>query len=169
VPGTNTLDLGAPYYNVYETADGRYLTVGCGEPQFYAELLDRLGLGDELLRQQADPATWPAGKARLAAVFKTRPLDEWCALLEGTCFAPVLTLAEAPAHPHNAERGTFAVVGGVVQPGPAPRFSRTPAALPQLPAVAGQHTTEVLLELGFSRAEVGALLDADAVRQAQPG
>jgi alpha-methylacyl-CoA racemase len=169
VPGTNTLDLGAPFYNVYETADGRYLTVGCGEPQFYADLLERLGLGDELLHQQTDPATWPAGKARLAAVFKTKPLDEWCALLEGTCFAPVLTLAEAPAHPHNVERQTFVEVDGVVQPGPAPRFSRTPAAVPALPAAAGQHTTEVLLECGLSRAEVGALLDAGAVRQAHPG
>jgi len=169
VPGTNTLDLGAPFYNVYGTADGRYLTVGCGEPQFYAELLERLGLGDELLHQQTDPATWLAGKARLAAVFKTKPLDEWCALLEGTCFAPVLTLAEAPAHPHNVERQTFVEVDGVVQPGPAPRFSRTPAAVPALPAAAGQHTTEVLLECGLSRAEVGALLDAGAVRQAHPG
>jgi alpha-methylacyl-CoA racemase len=171
VPGTNTLDLGAPFYNVYETADGRYVTVGCGEPQFYAELLDRLGLGDELLRQQTDPATWPEGRARLAAVFKTRRLDEWCALLEGTntCFAPVLTLAEAPGHPHNVERRTFVEVDGVVQPAPAPRFSRTPAAPPAPPAAAGQHTTEVLLEQGFSRAEVDALLDAGAVRQAQPG
>ena len=169
VPGTNTLDLGAPFYNVYETADGRYLTVGCGEPQFYAELLERLGLGDELLHQQTDPAAWPEGRARLAAVFKTRRLDEWCALLEGTCFAPVLTLAEAPAHPHNVERQTFVKVDGVVQPRPAPRFSRTPAAVPELPAAAGQHTTEVLLELGFSRAEVYALLDGGVARQAQPG
>ena len=171
VPGTNTLDLGAPFYNVYETADGRYVTVGCGEPQFYAELLERLGLGDELLHQQTDPATWPAGKARLAAVFRTKRLDEWCALLEGanTCFAPVLTLAEAPAHPHNVSRRTFVEVDGVVQPAPAPRFSRTPAELPAPPAAAGQHTTEVLLEWGFSRAEVGALLDAGVVRQAHAG
>ena len=171
VPGTNTLDLGAPFYNVYETADGRYVTVGCGEPQFYAELLERLGLGDELLHQQTDPATWPEGKARLAAVFKTKRLDEWCALLEGanTCFAPVLTLAEAPAHPHNVSRRTFVEVDGVVQPAPAPRFSRTPAEPPAPPAAAGQHTTEVLLEWGFSRAEVGALLDAGVVRQAHAG
>jgi alpha-methylacyl-CoA racemase len=171
VPGTNTLDLGAPFYNVYETADGRYVTVGCGEPQFYAELLERLGLGDELLHQQTDPATWPEGIARLAAVFKTRRLDEWCALLEGTntCFAPVLTLAEAPLHPHNVSRRTFVEVDGVVQPGPAPRFSRTPAELPTPPAAAGQHTTEVLLGWGFSRAEVGALLDAGVVRQAHAG
>jgi alpha-methylacyl-CoA racemase len=171
VPGTNTLDLGAPFYNVYETADGRYVTVGCGEPQFYAELLKRLGLGDELLHQQTDPATWPEGKARLAEVFKTKRLDEWCALLEGTntCFAPVLTLAEAPAHPHNVSRRTFVEVDGVVQPAPAPRFSRTPAELPAPPAAAGRHTTEVLVEWGFSRAEVGALLDAGVVRQADAG
>jgi alpha-methylacyl-CoA racemase len=167
-PGSNVLDLGAPFYNVYETADGRHVTVGSGEPQFYAELLERLGLGDELLRQQSDPATWTDGKARLAAVFKTRPLDEWRELLEGTntCFAPVLTLAEAPAHPHNVSRRTFVEVDGVVQPAPAPRFSRTPASPPAPPAAPGQHTTEVLRERGFSRAEVDALLGAGVVRQA---
>ena len=153
VPGSNVLDLGAPFYNVYETADGRYVTIGCGEPQFYAELLDRIGLGDEkaaLLRGQSDTATWPDGKARLAAAFKSKPLAEWCALLEGTntCFAPVLTMAEAPAHPHNVAHGTFSSVDGVVQPSPAPRFSRTPAAVPSLPAPAGQQTTEILLEIG---------------------
>jgi alpha-methylacyl-CoA racemase len=132
-PGTNVLDLGAPFYNVYETADGRYLAIGCGEPRFYALLLDAIGLDgerDDLLRGQADPASWDAGKERLAAVFKGRTLDEWRALLEGidTCFAPVLTMAEAPYHPHNVARGTFIEVDGVVQPAPAPRFSRTPAA-----------------------------------------
>jgi alpha-methylacyl-CoA racemase len=172
VPGTNVLDLGAPFYNVYETADGRYVTIGCGEPQFYAELLDRIGLGDEkaeLLRGQTEPSTWPDGKARLAAVFKGRPFEEWCALLEGTntCFAPVLTLAEAPAHPHNVAHGTFTSVDGVVQPAPAPRFSRTPPATPTLPVPAGQHTAEILLDWGFSRAEVSALLTAGAVVQAQ--
>lgn len=168
IPGSNVLDLGAPFYNVYETADGRYLTVGCGEPQFYAELLERLGLGDELLHAQSDPATWPEGKARLAGVFKTRPLDEWCALLEGTntCFAPVLTLAEAPAHPHNVEHGTFGEVDGVVQPAAAPRFSRTPAAVTTPPPAAGQHTTEVLLEWGFSRAEVDLLLGVGVAGEA---
>jgi len=135
-PGTNVLDLGAPFYNVYETADGRYLTIGCGEPQFYAKLLDTIGpaagldetVREELLRGQADPATWPAGKERLAAVFRGKTLDEWRALLEGTdtCFAPVLTMAEAPHHPHNVARGTFIEVDGVPQPAPAPRFSRTP-------------------------------------------
>jgi alpha-methylacyl-CoA racemase len=171
VPGSNVLDLGAPFYNVYETADGRYVTIGAGEPQFYAELLDRIGLGDEkaaLLRGQSDPATWPDGKARLAATFKSRRLEEWCALLEGTntCFAPVLTMAEAPAHPHNVAHGTFSSVDGVVQPSPAPRFSRTPAATPSLPTPTGQQTTEILLDWGFSRAEVSALLSAGAVAQA---
>lgn len=172
VPGSNVLDLGAPFYNVYETADGRYVTIGCGEPQFYAELLDRIGLGDqraELLRGQSDPATWPDGKARLAAAFKGKPFDEWCALLEGTntCFAPVLTMAEAPAHPHNVAHGTFTTVDGVAQPAPAPRFSRTPAGTPRLPAAPGQHTREALLDWGFAPAEVDALLRAGAVAQAE--
>ena len=134
-PGTNVLDLGAPFYNVYETADGRYLTIGCGEPQFYATLLDLVGLSaqrEELLRGQTRPQTWPAGKAVLAAVFKGETLAHWRDLLEGTdtCFAPVLTLDEAPAHPHNVARGTFIEVDGITQPAPAPRFSRTPAGRP---------------------------------------
>ncbi|HEY3880538.1 MAG TPA: CaiB/BaiF CoA-transferase family protein [Trebonia sp.] len=171
VPGTNVLDLGAPFYNVYETSDGRYVTIGCGEPQFYAELLDRIGLGErkaELLRGQSEPATWPDGKDLLAAVFKSRPFAEWCALLEGTntCFAPVLTMAEAPAHPHNVAHGTFSTVDGVVQPSPAPRFSRTPAGQPALPSAPGEQTTEILRDWGFGGAEVSALLDAGAVVQA---
>jgi alpha-methylacyl-CoA racemase len=168
VPGTNTLDLGAPFYNVYETADGRYVTVGSGEPQFYAELLDRLGLDNELLDQQSDPATWPQAKARLAAMFRTKTRDEWCELLEGTdtCFAPVLTLAEAPAHPHNRARGTFTEVDGVVQPAAAPRFDRTPASVAGPPAAAGQHTTEILRECGVPDDDIEALLAAGAVAQA---
>ena len=123
-PDSTVLGLAAPFYNVYETADGRYLTIGCGEPEFYAELLTRLGLDDTLLRQQSDPTTWDAGKEQLAEVFKSKTLAEWCALLEGTntCFAPVLTLAEAPDHPHLAQRGTFVEIDGVIQPAPAPRF-----------------------------------------------
>jgi alpha-methylacyl-CoA racemase len=172
VPGSNVLDLGAPFYNVYETADGRYVTIGCGEPQFYAELLDRIGLADEkagLLRGQSEPATWPDGKARLAAVFKSRPFAHWSDLLEGTntCFAPVLTLAEAPSHPHNVAHGTFTSVDGVVQPAPAPRFSRTPPAAPSLPVPAGQHSAEILSDWGFSVGEAGALLTSGAVVQAE--
>jgi alpha-methylacyl-CoA racemase len=134
-PGSNVLDLGAPFYNVYETADGRYLTIGCGEPQFYASLLLAIGpaggvdesLREELLRDQNDQATWPAAKALLAAVFKGKTLQDWSALLEGTdtCYAPVLTMDEAPRHPHNVARGTFIEVDGVMQPAPAPRFSRS--------------------------------------------
>jgi alpha-methylacyl-CoA racemase len=149
VPGTNILDLGSPFYNVYETADGRYVTIGCGEPEFYATLLEKLGLDHDLLHQQSDPASWAAGRARLADVFKTRRFDEWRELLEGTqtCFAPVLTLAEAPAHPHNVKRGTFVAVHGVVQPAPAPRFSRTPPG-PLQPPSAVSDIAEVLLGWG---------------------
>jgi alpha-methylacyl-CoA racemase len=163
VHGTNILDLGAPFYNVYETADGRYLTIGCGEPKFYARLLDLIGLDRALLEQQNDPASWPAGKATLAAVFKTRSLSEWCALLEGadTCFAPVLEMKEAPDHPHNVSRGTFVDIDGVVQPAPAPRFSRTPADLeaPQRRSSA----SDLLLEWGFSPEELDSLHDANVL------
>ncbi|NKQ54449.1 CoA transferase [Amycolatopsis sp. K13G38] len=138
-PGSNVLDLGAPFYNVYETADGRYVTVGCGEPRFYAELLRRLGLGEDMLHRQSDPGGWAADRAALASVFAGRTLADWCELLEGTdtCFAPVLTPAEAPAHPHNAARGTFTEVDGVTQPAAAPRFSRTPGCA-EAPAVAAE-------------------------------
>ncbi len=169
VPGTNVLDLGTPYYNVYETADGRYVTLGGGEPQFYSELLKRLDLtDDELLQRKDDPVTWTEARGRLAEVFKTRTRDEWCTLLEGgeVCFAPVLSFDEAPRHPHNVARRTFVEVEGVVQPAAAPRFSRTPAAAPGPPTEAGQHTNEVLLECGFSTADIDALLGAGVVRQA---
>jgi alpha-methylacyl-CoA racemase len=148
-PGTNVLDLGAPFYNVYETADGRHVTIGCGEPQFYASLLSLLGLpGEEradLLRGQAAPETWPEGKKRLAAVFRGKTFAEWRELLEGTdtCFAPVLTLGEAPEHPHFKARGTFVTVDGVTQPAPAPRFGRTPAMSP--PADGGTTGIDELL------------------------
>jgi alpha-methylacyl-CoA racemase len=166
-PGTNVLDLAAPFYNVYETADGRHVSVAAGEPKFYAELLDRLGLGD-LLEEQGEPASWPAAKARLAAVFRTKTRDEWCALLEGTdtCFAPVLSPAEAPRHAHHVARKTFVEVDGVVQPSAAPRFSRTPAAAGVRPALTGEQTVEILGEAGFSGAEIDALLDAGVVGQA---
>ncbi len=165
VHGTNILDLGSPFYNVYETADGRYLTIGCGEPKFYATLLDLLGLDRELLAQQNDPATWPAGKARLAGVFKTRTLAQWCALLEGadTCFAPVLEMKEAPEHPHNVNRRTFVDIDGVVQPAPAPRFSRTPADLdaPERKSSA----SDLLVEWGLSRDELDSLRDAHVLTE----
>jgi alpha-methylacyl-CoA racemase len=130
--GANLLDGAAPFYGVYETADGRHLAVGALEPRFYAELLERVGLGGDELPDQLDQAGWPALRERLADVFRTRTRDDWCRLLEGTdaCVAPVLSLLEAPTHPHNQARGTFVEVGGVTQPAPAPRFSRTPTAHP---------------------------------------
>jgi alpha-methylacyl-CoA racemase len=164
VYGSNVLDLGAPFYNVYETADGRYVTIACGEPKFYAELLRLLGLENDLLDQQSDPESWPEGKERLAAVFKAKTRDEWCELLEGTdtCFAPVLGLWEAPEHPHNRNRQTFVEVDGVVQPAPAPRFSRTPTTVNSF-AGPGEAASGVLAEWGFSRQEVEALRRADVL------
>lgn len=128
--GVNVLDGAAPYYDTYETADGRFVSIGSIEPQFHAILLEKLGLaGDPAFAQDADRATWPRQKERLRAIFRSRTRDEWCAIMEDTdiCFAPVLSLAEAPRHPHNVARGTFVEAGGIVQPAPAPRFLGTPA------------------------------------------
>jgi alpha-methylacyl-CoA racemase len=124
--GVNMLDSGAPFYDTYETADGGFVAIGSIEPQFYALLREKLGVTDDpLFDGQFDRAQWPAQKARLTAIFKTRTRDEWCAAMEGTdvCFAPVLSMAEAAAHPHNVARGTFIDRDGVIQPAPAPRFS----------------------------------------------
>jgi alpha-methylacyl-CoA racemase len=126
--GNNLLDTGAYFYEVYETKDGKYVSVGALERQFYETLLDKLELtDDESLPRQHDKAEWPATKERFAEIFKTKTRDEWCDILEGTdaCFAPVLSMSEAPQHPHNEHRGTFTERNGVVQPSPAPRFSRT--------------------------------------------
>jgi alpha-methylacyl-CoA racemase len=167
-PGSNILDLGAPHYNVYETSDGRYISVGAGEPQFYRELLRRLGLDEELASAQGDPSGWAGTRAQLAAVFKTRTQAEWSRLLEGTntCFAPVLSMAEAPGHPHAVARRSFIEVDGVVQPAPAPRFGRTPAAPPGPPVTSGRDTTSVLRDWGFSADEVAALVASGAGAQA---
>jgi alpha-methylacyl-CoA racemase len=126
----NVLDGGAHFYGTYETADGKFVSIGSLEPQFYALLLEKLGLaGDPAFAYGGDRSTWPQLKPRVEAIFRTRTRDEWCAIMEDTdiCFAPVLSLAEAPRHPHNAARGTFVEVGGMVQPAPAPRFLGTPA------------------------------------------
>jgi alpha-methylacyl-CoA racemase len=126
--GVNLLDTGAHMYDTYETADGKFISIGSLEPQFYAELRARAGLADDPdFDAQMDPRQWPALKAKLTALFKTKSRDEWCSLMEMTdvCFAPVLSMAEAPAHPHNAARQTFIDVDGVMQPAPSPRYSRT--------------------------------------------
>ena len=166
VRGTNLLDTGAHFYDVYETADGEYISVGAIETQFYAELLKLTGLAEETsLPHQLDQSQWPAMKERFVDLFKTKTRDEWCAILEATdaCFAPVLSMAEAAAHPHNVHRGTFTEVAGLVQPAPAPRFSRTPGAIDRPPAHAGQHTDEVLADWGFSESERVKLREAGAV------
>jgi alpha-methylacyl-CoA racemase len=137
--GENILDGAAPWYHIYETADGKYVSVAAAEPQFYAELLRRLGLAEEELPGQHDRAGWPRLEQRFAAVFRSRTRAQWCEVLEGSdaCFAPVLSLAEAPDHSHLKARGTFVEVDGVVQPAPAPRFSRTPADRPRAWVPAG--------------------------------
>jgi len=163
--GTNMLDTGAHFYDVYETADGGYISIGSIEPQFYAELLRLTGLEDEALPGQYDRAQWPALKERVAAVFRTKTRDEWCEIMEGTdvCFAPVLTIPEAVAHPHNVHRGTFVEVAGIPQPGPAPRFSRTEAAIARPPAHAGQHTEEILAEAGLDADRIAKLRETGAI------
>jgi alpha-methylacyl-CoA racemase len=155
--GTNLLDGGAPFYDTYESADGRYVAVGALEPKFYAALLAGLGLaGDDSLPGQYDRAGWPVLRARLAGAFRRRTQAEWGEVFAGTdaCVAPVLGPAEAPAHPHNAARGAFIEVGGVVQPAPAPRFGRTAARLPQPPPRPGADTDAVLTGLGYAAAQI---------------
>jgi alpha-methylacyl-CoA racemase len=165
-PGTNMLDSGAPWYDAYECADGTFVSIGSLEPQFYAELLQRLGLdGNESFAVQMDRATWPQLKLRMAELFKSKTRDEWCALLDTTdvCFAPVLTMSEAAVHPHNVARATFVEVDGRLQPAPAPRFSRTPTAIGSPPAHPGQHSREILVDWGLDGARIDALVEAGAV------
>jgi alpha-methylacyl-CoA racemase len=163
--GANLLDGGAPFYGVYETADGRHLAVGALEPQFFAELLRRLGLAAGELPDQLDRDGWPVLRERLAGLFRTRTRDQWCELLAGTdaCVAPVLGLGEAPAHPHNRARSTFIEVGGVTQPAPAPRFSRTPPGPPSPPAPPGAHTDQALADWGVDPGELARLRAAGAI------
>lgn len=157
--GDNPIDTGAHFYDVYETSDGRWVSVGAVEPQFYAVVLERLGLAGEELPWQLDRSQWEAMKERFAAVFRTKTRDEWCEVFDGAeaCFAPVLTMKKATEHPHNQARGTFVDVAGTVQPATAPRFSRTPGAVAGPPAHAGQHTAEILAEAGLSPEEIANL------------
>jgi alpha-methylacyl-CoA racemase len=153
--GTNMLDGGAHFYNTYETKDNLYVAVGSIEPQFYALLLEKTGLAGDKLPEQMDRGAWLASHERLTAIFRTKTRDEWCTIMEGTdvCFAPVLSLAEAPRHPHTRARAGFVDIDGVAQPAPAPRFSRTPPQARVAPR-RGQHTEDVLREAGFSEREV---------------
>jgi alpha-methylacyl-CoA racemase len=163
--GTNLLDGGAPFYDTYETADGGHVAVGALEPKFYAELLAKLGLDDAGLPGQYDQAGWPVLRERFAAAFTQRTRDEWAEHFSGSdaCVAPVLTPGEAPCHPHTAARGTFVETGGVVQPAPAPRFSRTASGGPAAPPRPGADTETVLAGLGLSGPEIAALRDGGTV------
>jgi alpha-methylacyl-CoA racemase len=163
--GTNIVDSGAPFYDAYETSDGKWLTVGAMEPQFYAALLEILGLAGEDLPDQHDQARWPEMKERFAAVIRTRTRDEWCAAAEGVeaCIAPVLGVDEVADDPHLRARGTFVTHNDLVQPAPAPRFSRTPASLSHRPPLPGEHTDEALSDWGFDEERIAALREAGAV------
>lgn len=158
--GANLLDGGRPWYDSYETKDGRFVSIGPIEPRFYKQLIDHLGLADAELPEQNDPSGWDRLRKRFAAVFKTRTRDEWSKLLEGTdaCFAPVLSALEAPAHPQNVARGNFIELDGVVQPAPTPRFSRTKPEVGGSASRAGQQTRGGLACWGFSRDEIERLI-----------
>lgn len=163
--GTNMLDTGAPFYDTYECGDGGYVAVGAIEPQFYAALLATLELDADALPDRDDRTQWDALRAVFAKIFRTRTRDEWAEVFSDrdACVAPVLTLAEAPEHPHNVARRTFVEVDGVRHPAPAPRFDRTPGALAVKACYAGQHTGEVLAELGYDDETIAALRGRGAV------
>jgi len=165
VRGTNLLDTGAHFYEVYETSDGGFIGVGAIESQFYAELIRLMGLDDVDLSRQMDRDAWPAMKERFARVFASKTRKEWEEVFEGSdaCAAPVLSPAEAPDHPHNRFRGTFTEVAGVVQPSPSPRFRGTPGAIRRPPPNPGQHGDEALADWGLAEAEVDALRRSGAI------
>ncbi|HMA88710.1 MAG TPA: CaiB/BaiF CoA-transferase family protein [Burkholderiales bacterium] len=157
--GENTLDSGAPWYDVYETKDGRYVAIGSIEARFYEELIERLKLKNESLPAQHDRARWPELRAMIAGKFKSKTRDEWCKVFEGSdaCFAPVLSFSEARRDPHNVARRAHIDVAGVVQPAPAPRFSRTPGEVRRAPPERGQGGREALADWGFDEAAIARL------------
>ena len=164
--GTNLLDSGAPHYDTYETSDGKFIALGALEEQFYAEFLEKTGLASEGLPAVTDQSAWPALRERFTELFKSKTRDEWCDLLEGSdaCFAPVLPMSEAANHPHIKERGTIVEFEGLLQPAPAPRFSRTPAEIRSAAPKPGEHTDEVLTEWGFGVDDVAKLREVGAIR-----
>lgn len=163
----NLLDGGAPFYDTYRTADDRFVAIGALEPKFFAELAQRIGLDARFVPRQYDRRLWPEMRAQLTSIIGGRTRDEWCTLLEGSdaCFAPVLTLAEAPDHPHARARAGFVDIHGVRQPAPAPRFSRSIAGTPGASPEAGEHTEAVLAEAGFDADQIAALLADGSARK----
>ncbi len=163
--GVNLLDSGAPFYDTYRTKDDRWVSIGPLEPHFYQELIVRAGLDPQAFQPQYDLSRWDHRKALLGEVFSRKTRDEWCALLEGTdaCFAPVLSLLEAPEHPHARERGTYIQVDGVLQPAPAPRFSKTPPEVKNPPPAPGQDSTAALSDWGFTDEEIADLRATAAI------
>ncbi|MFZ6658044.1 CaiB/BaiF CoA transferase family protein [Undibacterium sp. TJN19] len=161
----NMLDGGAHFYDTYICADGKFISVGAIEPQFYALLLQRAEITDPAFAAQMDAGKWPELKTKLTALFKTRTRQQWCDVMEGSdiCFAPVLDMAEAPLHPHNQARENFMSVEGVVQPAPAPRFSRTKPEVTMPPASAGQHSMEILCDWGVSEATIAQLKEKQII------
>ncbi|NTZ43105.1 CoA transferase [Altererythrobacter sp. SALINAS58] len=164
--GANMLDTGAHYYDTYETADGKYISIGSIEPQFYAELRRLAGLEEDAeFDRQMDRSAWSSLAGKLADVFRGKTRDEWCAIMEHSdvCFAPVLSLAEAPEHPHNKTRGTFVEIGGSLQPAPAPRFDQTQSVVPKPAVESGHDTDAILYELGFDADACTELRGAGAI------
>ena len=163
--GTNLLDSGSHFYEVYETADGKYISLGSIEPQFYAALLERLGDDAKHFENQFDMENWPAMKEKMADIIKSKTRDEWDEVFAGVdvCYAPVLSMSEVRHHPHHQARNTFIDDGEVWQPAPTPRFSRTPGTIRHCAAEIGQHTEEILREFGFSEEQIAAGLESGAI------
>jgi alpha-methylacyl-CoA racemase len=161
--GVNMLDSGTHFYDTYETRDGKWVSLGSIEPKFYREMLEKTGITDPDFEAQMDRNSWPALKVKIAAVIKTKTRDEWDAIMLGSdvCYAPVLSLTEAPQHPHNVARKTFVKIDGITQPAPAPRFSRTQAGVQGPPEGANNHAA--LGSWGFSQDEIRALESVGAI------
>ena len=164
-PGTNLLDTGAHFYDTYETADNKFIAIGSIEPQFYELLLKLAEIDDPQFQSQLDFAQWSQLKEKLTILFKTKTRDAWCEIMEGSdvCFAPVLSMSEAPDHPHNKQRNTFIENEGVLQPAPAPRFSRTEPEIKNPPPTPGQDTQRVLIDFGFTEQEIESLKSSKTI------
>ena len=165
VRGSNLLDGAAHFYDTYETLDGKYISVGALEPEFYRQLVQLTGVDAAEFSTHTDRRHWPALREKLAAIIRQKTRDAWCAIMEGTdaCFAPVLSMSEAPQHPHNQARGTFVDVAGVQQPAPAPRFSRSSPPVPKEASPVGSDTQAVLRSAGYSESQIQSLREHGAL------